>query len=140
MSLCSRNNLGKAYDQEEDPDFDEIESASEDFNDSFDEESDILESDEIDDETEEVIKVKDANAEGSMIEDLSVMVEDLKIPDEVGNEDNDDENEVDNYDNDHENEDDDDDNESDEEVDFTDEDDDDETEGEEELSFPEQLT
>ena len=97
--LFSRNNLGKAYDQEEDPDFDEIGSTSEDEEDSFDEESEILDFDKNDDEIEEVIKVKDANAEGSMIEDLSVMVEDLKIPDEFGNDD------------------------SEEEVDFTDEDD-----------------
>ena len=78
-----RNNLGKAYDQEEDPDFDEFESFSDE--DSL-EEYEILESD-----NDDVIKVKDANAEGSIIEDLSVMVEDLTIPDEVGEDDSEEE-------------------------------------------------
>ena len=78
-----RNHLGKAYDQEEDPDFDEFESFSDE--DSL-EEYEILESD-----NDDVIKVKDANAEGSIIEDLSVMVEDLTIPDEVGEDDSEEE-------------------------------------------------
>ena len=97
FSYFFRNNLGRAYDQEEDPDFvtaDEAEDEDSDSESSSDDDCDVdIDDDEIvtakgkitsilySRESDLIILYLNSGAE---VEDLAVMVEDMAIPDEEG--------------------------------------------------------